>query len=88
MIVGAQTDLSGILLAHHAKGRTDLCQNLQQVSKVQQYYQATVRRVNPNDSPMAVCSVGVKYHRVVPNSGATAEVPDIRHRLLHKMGGS
>ena len=37
---------------------------------------------------MAVCSVGVRYHRVVPNSGATAEVPDIRHRLLHKMGGS
>ena len=59
MIVGSQTDLSGILLAHHAKGHTNLCQNLQQVSKVQQYYQATVRRVNPNDSPWLFAQWGL-----------------------------
>ena len=47
-----------------------------------------VREVNPYDSPIAVHSVGVKHHGAVPNSGATAEVPDSRHQLLHEMGGS
>ena len=35
---------------------------------------------------MAICSVGIKHHGTIPNSGATAEVPYSWHRLLHKVG--
>ena len=87
-VVGAQTSADRILLGHHAEGRPDLCQSLRQVSKVQQYHQIVVQRVDPIDNPMVVCSVGIRHHGAIPHCGATAEVPDSGHRLLYKMGGS
>ena len=87
-IVGTQADSSRVLLAHHAKRCSDLCQSLRQMPKIQQYHQIAVRRVDPYDSPMAICSMRVRHYGIVPNGGAIAEVPDSGHRLLHKMGES
>ena len=87
-IVSTQTDPSRVLLAHHAEGCPNLCQNLWQVLKVQQRHQTAIRRVDHDDSPVAIYSVGIRHHRINPNSGAIAEVPYSRHRLLHKVGRS
>ena len=59
MVIGTQTNSSEVLLTHQAKGCLNLCQSLRQVSKVQQYYQATVKRVNPNDSPWLFAQWGL-----------------------------
>ena len=88
MVIGTQAHSNRVLLAHHAKGCLNLCQNLWQMSKVQQRHQTVVWKVEPNDSPMAVCSVGVRDHGTILDSGTTAEIPYSRHRLLHKVGGN
>ena len=88
VVVSTQIRSNGVLLTHHVEGCSNLCQSLRQVSKVQQCHQTAVRRVDPNDSPMAVRSVGIRHHRAIPDSSMVAEVPHSRHRLLHKMGGS
>ena len=56
--------------------------------KIQQYHKTAVRRIDPYDSPMAVRLVGFRHYEIVPNSGATAEVPGSGHRLLHEIGGN
>ena len=88
MIVGTQADSRRVLLAHHAKRRSNLCQNLRQMPKIQQHHPTAVWRVDPYDSPMAIRLIGVRHHGVIPNSDVTTEVLNCGHRLFHKMGRS
>ena len=85
-VVGTQTNLSWILLAHYAEGCSDLCQCLRQMSKVQQHYQTADERTDPNDGPVAIRLMGIGHHGPIPNSHVAAEVPYSRHRLFHQMG--
>ena len=87
-IISAQAYSSRILLAHHAEGQASLCQSLRQVSKVQQCHLTTVRGTHPYDNPIAIRSMGVRYHGSFPNSNQVTEVPSSQHRLLHEMGRS
>ena len=87
-VPGTQTNSSWILLAHYAEGCPDSCQNLRQISKVQQHHQVADGRTNPNDSPVAICSMGTGHHGPILNSNAAAEVPYNRHILFHQMDGS
>ncbi|XP_075636802.1 uncharacterized protein LOC142609045 [Castanea sativa] len=49
---------------------------------------AASRRAHPNNSPMAFCSMGIRYHGLILNRDKVAKVPDSWHRLLHQMGRS
>ena len=44
------------------------------MSKVQQHHQTAIRRVDPDDNPMAICSVGIRHHGTIPDSSATTKV--------------
>ena len=88
MIISTQTNLGQIPLAHHAEGHPGLCQNLRQVPEVQQCHQIAVGRINSNNGPVAICSVGIKHHGPIPDSSTVVEIPYSRNRLLHKVGKS
>ena len=51
-------------------------------------HQTAIGRIDPDDSSMAICSIGIRHHGPIPDSGTTAEVPYSRHRLLHEVGRS
>ncbi|XP_075665890.1 uncharacterized protein LOC142635644 [Castanea sativa] len=65
-----------ILLADHAEGRSGVCQNLRQVPKVQQHYQATNGRANSDNRPMVIRPMGTGHHWLIPNSSEAAKVPN------------
>ena len=88
MVISTQTDSGRILLSHLVEGRPGLCQNLRQVLDVQQCHQTAVERINSNNGPVAICSVGVRHHGPILGSGTAAEIPYNRYRLLHKVSRS
>jgi len=53
------------------------------MSKVQQCHQTANKIIDPDDSPIAIRSMGTRDHGSIPNSNAIAEVPYSWHRLLH-----
>ena len=67
-IVGEQADTSKILQAYYAEGCANLCQSLQQVSEIRQCHQTTLRGTHSYDGPMAIRSMGIRYHGSFPNS--------------------
>ena len=68
-VVSAQANPSWVLLANCAERRISLCQDLRQVTKVQQFQQTTVQRANTHDGPLAIRSIGTSYHGSLPNRG-------------------
>ena len=66
-VISAQVNLSWVLLANNAEGRTSLRQGLRQVSKVLQSHQTTVRRIDTHDGPLAIHSMGSRYHGPLPD---------------------
>ena len=68
-VVNAQVDPNWVLLANYAERRTSLRQDLRQVSEVQQFHQPTVPRAKTHDGPLAICSIGTRYHGSLPNRG-------------------
>ena len=50
---------------------------------VQQCHQAAERRIDPNNSPLAIRSMGTQHNGSIPISNATIEVPCSQYRLFH-----
>ena len=67
------------IFGNHLEGRRGLCQDLQQMPEVQQYYWATNRRTDSDNDPMAVYSIGIKHYGTISYNGTIAEVPGSRH---------
>ena len=87
-VISAQDDPSWVLLANYAERCTSLRQDLRQVLEVQQFHQTTIRRANTHDSPLAIRSMGTRYHGSLPNRGQATEVPSSWYRLLYQVNGS
>ena len=87
-VTSAQADSGRILLAYHAEGCPSLCQNLRQMSEVQQHHQTTNKRAHRDDNFVAFCLMGVRHYGPIPDSGKITEVPSGRYKLLYQIGGS
>ncbi|GMP68249.1 hypothetical protein CsSME_00027924 [Camellia sinensis var. sinensis] len=86
-IVSLQSHFARILVAIHASGFREVCQEVREMSEVRTPNTSAIQRTLTINKPMALCNVRLGHSRTTSNGTWQQKVLPCSNRLLHKVGG-